>query len=282
MPSKIRVFENPLVSLDTVGMLDNNHQDVSRSMSLMTNPTINLASTSTETFTSNKLSPKYIKYNKKDIMELSELSPMSPVEKRKMSKATDMMLEQDSMKSNMAMAGTNKRTSVVFNLMEEGNSDVRENEDFPPRPAHHFMRRISEFGACGPRPSIFSVFSQVASRSNRPSIFSRLSDFSVGSFSSNYSWNYRKIFLLVFISFSFFITVSFLLLVFWPTFEQKKDSVHTLHHIRQIKSPSLSFLDSPNYSFLKTIFLLLFISKLFLNQLLCLISITFQQNLYLI
>jgi hypothetical protein len=146
MPSKIRVFENPLVSLDTVGMLDNNHQDVSRSMSLMTNPTRNLASTSTETFTSNKLSPKYIKYNKKDIMELSELSPMSPVEKRKMSKATDMMLEQYSMKSNMAMAGTNKRTSVVFNLMEEGNSDVRENEDFPPCPAHHFMRRISEFG----------------------------------------------------------------------------------------------------------------------------------------
>ena len=241
MPSKIRVFENPLVSLDTVGMLDN-HQDVSRSVSLMTNPTRNLASASTETFTSistcidiktsteftklpfKKLSHKYIK---KDVMELSELSTMSPVEKRKMSKATEMMSEQDSLKSNMAMAGTNKRTSVVFNLMEDGNSDVHENENFPPRLAHHIMRRISEFGARGHRPSIFSLFSQVASRSNRPSIFSRLSDFSVGSFSSNYSWNYRKIFLLVFLSFSFFIIVSFLLVVFWPTIERKEVSVHT-------------------------------------------------------
>ena len=157
-----------------------------------------------------------------------------------------MMSEQDSLKSNMAMSGTNKRTSVVFNLMEEGNSDVHGNDECPPRPAHHFMRRISEFGARGHRPSIFSIFSQVASRSHRPSIFSRLSDFSVGSFSSNYSWNYRKIFLLIFISFSFFIIVSFLLVVFWPTFERKEDSVNTLRHIRQIKSSSLSFLDSPN------------------------------------
>merc|ERR1712123_455317 len=52
MPSMIRVFDNPLVSLDTVGMLEE-HQDVSRSVSLMTNPAARyVASASTETFTS--------------------------------------------------------------------------------------------------------------------------------------------------------------------------------------------------------------------------------------
>ena len=259
MPSKIRVFENPLVSLDTVKMQEN-HWDVSRSVSLITNPGArSMASKSTDTFTSistciemktsteitklpfKKLSQKYTKYNKKDILEMTELSTMSPVEKRKMSKASEMIVEHDTLKSSIATGGQNKRASVVFKMMEEGKEDVKGDEDdeFPPRPSHHCIRRISEFGACGPRPSIFSVFSQVASRSHRPSIFSRLSDFSLGSFSSNYSWNFRKMFVLIFVIFSFFIIVSFLLVLFWPKFEHHGDKSHTLRHIQHIKETQM-------------------------------------------
>ena len=244
MPSRIRIFDNPLVSLDTARMVEN-RQDVSRSVSLITNPAArSLASESTDTFTSistciektsseftklpfKKLSPKFKKYNKKEVLEITELSTMSPVEKRKISKASEFqkISEQDCPKSSKISVGQGKRPSVVFNLMGEGKGEVygKEDDDFPPRPSYHVTRRISEFGARGPRPSIFSVFSQVASRSHRPSIFSRLSDFSIGSFTSNYSWNYRKVFGLVFASFSFFIIVTLLLVFIWPKLEYHEE-----------------------------------------------------------
>ena len=224
MPSRIRIFNNPLVSLDTARMLEN-RQDVSRSVSLITNPAARiLASESTDTFTSistciektssfKKLSPKYTKYNKKEVLEINELSMKSPVEKRKMSKVSELQMisDQDTLKSNITAAGQGKRPSVVFNLMEEGKEKVF--GEFLPPSSYQQTRRISEFGARGPRPSIFSTFSMVASRRHRPSVFSRLSDFSIGSFNSNYSWNYKKIFVLFFASFSFFIIITLLLML---------------------------------------------------------------------
>ena len=242
MPSRIRIFDNMLVSLDTTTMVES-RQDVSRSVSLTT-ATRSLASESTDTFTSistciektsseftklpfKKLSPKFKKYNKKEVLEITELSTMSPVEKRKISKASEFqkISDQDCQKSSKTAVGQGKRPSVVFNLMGEGKGENygKEDDDFPPRPSYHVTRRISEFGARGPRPSIFSVFSQVASRSHRPSIFSRLSDFSIGSFTSNYSWNYRKVFGLVFASFSFFIIVTLLLVFIWPKLEYHEE-----------------------------------------------------------
>ena len=249
LPLRIRVFENPLVSLDSIGMMVN-HQDVLRSFSLMTNPrTMNTTPASPGTGKGirtiiemkkssevtkvhfNTASHKYNKFNKKDIREITDPSTLSPV-RRKIAKATENVLEQEEGKSSPIIVATAKRPSVVFKLMEEGDLDVLSGEDSPGGPRNSFVRRMSQFGARGPRPSIFSILSQVAGRAHRPSIFSRLSDFSVGSFTtSNYSWNYKKIFLFIFTSFSLFIVFSFLLVVFWPTIEDLKDTKSTFRHI---------------------------------------------------
>ena len=145
-----------------------------------------------------KLSRKYTKFNKKDVLEITNRAEQSPVEKRKMSKASEIVSSEDTPKSSVLYAGTNKRNSVVFQLMEE---------ECPPH---------SHVGARGARPSIFSIFSHVASRSHRPSIFSRLSDFSMVSLASYSTWNYKKIFLLLFGSFLIFFIFCVLLVAFLP------------------------------------------------------------------
>ena len=88
-----------------------------------------------------------------------------------------------------------KRPSMVmFNIFEENTEYPRQTR---------------------PRPSIFSVFSQLAGGSQRPSIFSRLSDLSFDSF-TNYHWNYRNIVLAALICFTVFILYIVLILLFFP------------------------------------------------------------------
>ena len=173
-----------------------------------------------------KCSPKFKKNVMKDGYEHPDMSMMmSPVVKRKMSKANDVLVENESVKSNMG-----KRTSVVFNLIEEGKITTEVEDDIS-RIAQNNPRRNSQFAIGGHRPSIFSVFSQVAGRSHRPSIFSRLSDFSIGSLRINYSWNFSRIFMVMFLSCSFFILVTFLLIFFWPKFEFDVNSSKSFRHI---------------------------------------------------
>ena len=212
LSTRVRVFTNPLVSLDTAGTTED-HQDVYRTVSLMTNPAAQyLTSSSAETFTSistcvglktnnentkeplSQLSRKYTKYNKKDVLELASRVEQSPVEKRKMSKVCD----SDTPKFSSVM--NSKRNSVVFQLFEDSQDC----------PSHSHV--ISH----GPRPSIFSVFSQIASRSHRPSIFSRLSDFSIVSLSQYYTWNYKKIGIFIMICILVFLMLCGLLLAYWP------------------------------------------------------------------
>ena len=74
-----------------------------------------------------------------------------------------------------------------------------------------------------PRPSIFSVSSQglpLAGGSHRPSIFSRLSELSLDSF-SNFSWNYRKLVILALITAIVFIIYMVLILLFYPVIKTK-------------------------------------------------------------
>ena len=175
-----------------------------------------------------KFSPKFKKNGSKDNCEHQDMSMtmmMSPVVKRKMSKAHNVLLEQESIKPDMR-----KRTSVVFNLMEEGKvtTEVEENSS---RIALNNPRRISQNALGGHRPSIFSVFSQVAGRSHRPSIFSRLSDFSIGSLGIDSSWNFRRIFLVMFLSCSFFILATILLIFFWPKMEFDVNHSKSFRHI---------------------------------------------------
>ena len=60
-----------------------------------------------------------------------------------------------------------------------------------------------------------SAFSHLASRSQRPSVFSRLSDFSFTSINSLYEWNYWKISFLVFATCTFMVIVIFILCLIW-------------------------------------------------------------------
>ena len=199
------------LSLDTAGTTDD-HQEVN-SVSLMTNPAAQyLPSSSAETITSistcvglktkkenikepfSQLSRKYTKYNKKNVLELTSRVKQSPVEKRKMSEVCD----SDAPKLTSVM--NSKRNSVVFQLFEDSQDC----------PSH------SHVVARGPRPSIFSLFSQIASRSHRPSIFSRLSDFSIVSLSQYYTWNYKKIGIFIMICILVFLMLCGLLLAYWP------------------------------------------------------------------
>ena len=87
-----------------------------------------------------------------------------------------------------------KRPSmVVFNILEENTDNPRQT---------------------GPRPSIFSAFSQLAGGSHRPSIFSRLSDLSFASMS--YYSNLRKLFCAALIIFTLFIVYLVVILLFYP------------------------------------------------------------------
>ena len=68
------------------------------------------------------------------------------------------------------------------------------------------------------RESIFSTFSQVAGRSQRPSIFSRLSDqlSQISNTSSFYGWNYSRVFLLLFCALTALILIIYFILFFVP------------------------------------------------------------------
>ena len=224
--SAIQITENPLD-------IDEIHKVASRSASLGTYKTNRLVtSESIETFESistcveirtvselskvhfKKLSPKFKKNKKKEGFENPDISMiMSPVIKRKMSRAHEVLVENENIKPNMG-----KRASVVFNVRDElcNGDDMQDNTA---KLEHHVTRRSSHLALHGHRPSIFSMFSQVAGRSHRPSIFSYLSDFSISSLGSHYAWNFRRIFLLVSFSITFLVIVTMILIYFWPRFE---------------------------------------------------------------
>ena len=90
-----------------------------------------------------------------------------------------------------------KRPSMVmFNIFEENTEYPRQTR---------------------PRPSIFSVFSQLAGGSQRPSIFSRFSDLSFDSFTNYHChWNYRNLVLAALICFTVFILYIVLILLYFP------------------------------------------------------------------
>ena len=104
---------------------------------------------------------------KEDVLELASRVGQSSVEKQKMLKVCDSDTPKFSSVTNM----NNKRNSVVFQLFEDSQDC----------PSH------SHLVARGPRPSIFSVFSQLSSRSYRSSIFSSV------SLSQYYTRNHKKI-----------------------------------------------------------------------------------------
>ena len=150
--------------------------------------------------------------NKQDLLEINKFSMISPVMKRKISKVStnQTIFNKDVLQSGETVSVQTKCPSVVFNLIEDATD---QNGRKKPHKANSFVEQNNEFVHSGPRPSIFSLFSQVASRSHRPSIFSRLSDFSTAS-SQLFDWNYGKIFYRFLSSCSFFIILTLILIFF--------------------------------------------------------------------
>ena len=155
--------------------------------------------------------------------------------KRKISKVStnQTIFNKDVLQSGETVPVKTKRPSVVFNLIEDGTD---QNGKKKPQIANKFVEQNNEFVESGPRPSIFSLFSQVASRSHRPSIFSRLSDFSTAS-SQLFDWNYGKICYLFLTSCSFFIILTLILLIFWP--EQSENKMTPFRPIRHTLRQSM-------------------------------------------
>ena len=107
--------------------------------------------------------------------------------------------------SQTEVNASSKRPSVQFSTTVFGLNDPEDDEEhvrMVPGEDDHLPELLSSSKSSwnkgtSKRESIFSIFSQVASGSQRPSIFSRLSS-QTSNTSSLYTWNYSIIFLIIF------------------------------------------------------------------------------------
>ena len=128
--------------------------------------------------------------------------------------------------SQTEVNASSKRPSVQFsttvfglNGPEDDEERVRmvpgEDDHLPELPS---SSKSSWNKGTSKRESIFSTFSQVASGSQRPSIFSRLSDqiSQLSNTSSLYTWNYSRIFLIFFFALVVLILFFYFIIFIFP------------------------------------------------------------------